>query len=87
MRINNCQIFMYDCTPCRRSKVVKKFLLQNSLQMLARPQNSPNLNLIENLGNIMKNKVSQKRPSSLDAHQTAIKELWVKKSLQITAPY
>ena len=40
--------------------------------------NSPDLNPIKNLGNLMKNKASKKHPSSLDVLQTAIKEVWVR---------
>ena len=42
------------------------------------PGNSPDLNPIENLWCVMKNKVSEKHPTSLSALQLAIKEVWVK---------
>ena len=73
MRVHHCKIFMHDGAPCHRSKVVKKFLEQKRIQMLEWSVNSPDLNPIENLRNLMKNKVSEKHTSSLDALQTAIK--------------
>ena len=78
MTIHNCQIFMHDGAPCHRSKMVKKFLEQKNIQMLEWPGNSPDLNPIENLWCVMKNKVSEKHPTNLSALQLAIKEVWVK---------
>ena len=78
MTVRNCQIFMQDGAPCHQSKLVKKFSEKNSIQMLELPGNSPDLNPIENLCSIMKNKVSEKHPTSLGALQSAIKEVWVK---------
>ena len=85
MRVHNCEIFMHDNAPCHRCKVMKKFLWQKRIQMLECPERSPNLNPIENLLNLMKDKVSEKHLSSLDALQRAIKEVWAKKSLQVIA--
>jgi len=67
---------MHDGAPCHRSKAVKNFFEKNRIQMLEWPGNSPDLNPIENLWNFMKKKVSEKHPSSLDALQRAIKEVW-----------
>ena len=68
MKVHNCEIFMHDGAPCHRSKVMKKFLEQKNIQMLEWPRNSSDLNL-------MKNKISEKRPSSVDALVTALKEV------------
>ena len=84
MRVHNCEIFMRDGAPFHQSKVVKKFLEQKRIQMLEWQRNSPDLNPIGNLCNLMKNKVSIKHLSSLDALQTAIKEVWVR---EISADY
>ena len=37
MADHDCQIFMHDGAPCYRSKVVKNFLQQKSIQMLEWP--------------------------------------------------
>ena len=84
MRVHNCEIFMQDGVPCHRSKMVKKFLKRKRIQMFEWPGNSPDLNPIENLWHLMKNKVSEKHLSSLAAVRTAIKEVWVR---EISANY
>ena len=48
------------------------------IQTLELPGNSPDLNPIENLWCLMKNKVSEKHPTSFSALQLAIKKVWVK---------
>ena len=48
------------------------------IQTFEWPGNSPDLNPIENLWYVVKNKVSEKHPTSLSALQLAIKEVWVK---------
>ena len=78
MKVHNCEVFKHDGAPRLRSKVMKKFLEQKCIQMLEWRGNSPGLNPIKNLWNIMKNKFSEKHPSSLDALQTAIKGVWVR---------
>jgi len=57
---------------------VKNFLGQKRIQRLEWPGSSLDLNPIENLWNFIKKKVSEKHPSSLDALQPAIKEVWVR---------
>jgi len=49
LAVHNCTIFMQDCAPCHRSKVVKTFLAENRIKVLDWPGNSPYLNPIENL--------------------------------------
>ena len=55
---------MHDGTPCHRRKAVKKFLEQKKIKTLEWPGNNPDLNPIENLWCVMKNKVSEKHPTS-----------------------
>ena len=66
MSVHNCSIFMHDGAPCYRSKAVKELLEQENVQVLDWPGNSPDLNPIENLWNLMKVKVAEKYPSNLN---------------------
>ena len=69
---------MQDGAPCHRSKVAKNFLNDNNIQLFEWPGNSPDLNPIENLWTLMKNKVSEKQPTSGAELVKVIKEAWVK---------
>ena len=64
MTVHHCDIFMHDGAPCHRSRVVKKFLGEKNIRRLDWPGNSPDLNPIENLWMLLKNKVSEKQPTS-----------------------
>ena len=59
MKIHNRQIFVHNSALCYRNKVVKKFLKQNSIQILEWLGNTPYFNLMKNLWIFMKNKVSE----------------------------
>ena len=73
MTVHQCDIFMHDGAPCHRSRVVKKFLGEKNIQQFDWPRNSPDLNPIENLWMLLKNKVSEKQPSNAKSLVTAIK--------------
>ncbi|KAG1682914.1 Microtubule-associated protein RP/EB family member 3 [Nymphon striatum] len=63
-----------DGTPCHRSKIMKQFLVENHVTTLDWPDNSPDLNPIENLLAQMKDLVAEEQPSSAKALVTTIKE-------------
>ena len=84
MTVHQCDIFMHDGAPCHRSRVVKKFWGEKNIRQLDWPGNSPDLNPIENLWMLLKNKVSVKQPTNAKSLVTAIKEIWTKK---ISAEY
>ena len=84
MTVHQCDIFMHDGAPCHRSRVVKKFLGDKNIQLLEWFGNSPDLNQIENLWMLLKNKVSEKQPTNAKSLVTAIKEIRTK---EISAEY
>ena len=77
MNVHNCNIFMQDGTPYHRSKIVSEFLKEKKIKVLNWPGNSPDLNPIENLWEVLKNKVADKQPSSAKHLKDAIKEVWI----------
>ena len=56
----------------------EEILRAKKIQTLELHGNSPDLNPIESLWRVMKNKVSEKHPTSLSSLQLAIKKVWVK---------
>ena len=78
MNVHNCNIFMQDGTPCHRSKIVSEFLKEKKIKVLNWPSNSLDLNPIENLWEVLKNKVADKQPSSAKDLKDDIKEVWIR---------
>ena len=78
MNVRNCMIFMQDGAPCHRSKIVSEFLKEKKIKVFNWPGNSPDLNHIENLWEVLKNKVADKQPSSAKDLKDAIKEVWIR---------
>ena len=79
MTLTNTSIFQQDSAPCHTAKVVKKWLKDNSVQVLENwPPNSPDLNVIENCWSAMKKKVAAHSPTSEADLKRILKEVWVK---------
>jgi transposase len=70
--------FMQDNASCHKSKLVSDFLAQNNVKVLPWPPQSPDLNPIENLWAIIKQKRSKKFgfPTSRDQMIEQIFEIW-----------
>ena len=77
MQVHQCTIFMLDGAPCHRSKLASAFLKSKGVKTLDWPGNSPDLNPIDNLWEILKQKVADKQPSSGKALVDTIKNVWV----------
>ena len=51
---------------------------EKEIKVLDWPGNSPDLNPIANLWEVLKNKVADKQPSSAKGLEDAIKEVWIR---------
>lgn len=67
--------FQHDLAPCHNSKLVQTFMKENKVKVLDWPGNSPDLNPIENLWNILK-----KRLAKMDC---TTKEKMITNSIQV----
>ena len=78
MAVHKCSVFMQDDAPCHRAKIVTQFLKAQKINILDWPGNSSDLNPIENLWTILKNKVSERQPTNAKMLEQAVKEVWVR---------
>ena len=67
---------MPDGAPCHRSKLVSDFLEKKNIKTWDWPGNSPDLNPIENLWAILKDKVADEHPTSAKDLEMPIKGIW-----------
>lgn len=77
MAIHGTSIFLHDGAPCHKARNVSEWLKNNNIQILDWPGNSPDLNPIENMWNIMKNKLQNCDTGSILKLTEAIKKLWI----------
>ena len=78
MNVHQCDIFMEDGAPCPKLNIVTNFSKSKKIQVLDWTGNSPDLNLIENLWVVLKNKVSEQQPSSLKHLENVMKTVWTR---------
>ncbi|KAK3521441.1 hypothetical protein QTP70_004974 [Hemibagrus guttatus] len=69
-------IFQQDLAPVHTAKSTKSWLNDHGVGVLDWPENSPDLNPIENLWGIVKWKMSNKRPKNADELKATVKETW-----------
>lgn len=69
--------FQHDNDPKHSSKLVKKWLNDNKIKVMVWPAQSPDLNPIENLWNIVDQKIRSKNYRNLDELFEALNEAWL----------
>ena len=77
MVVHKCTTFMQDGAPCHGSKIVSEFLKKKKIKTIDWPGNSPDLNPIENVWSLLKNKVADRQPTSAQEMETAIQLVWI----------
>lgn len=70
--------FQDDNAPCHRSKKVKQFIDDNKIKTIDWPANSPDLNPIENIWNLMKTRLKKRDVTSKKSLIENLNEIWSK---------
>ena len=78
MNIYGCRTSQQYSASYLKAKAVTKWLQAKNVNVLQWPGNFPDLNPIENLWTLIKKKVSQSNPGSLEELKQNIEEAWCK---------
>ena len=74
--------FMQDNAPCHKAKVVMSYLSEQDFEIMDWPLQSPDLNPIENLWNILGVKVMERNPTNTEDLWVKLQEEWSKNSIE-----
>ena len=69
-------VFQQDLAPAHNSKKTKEFLHLHNIEVLEWPANSPDLNIIEFVWQLMKRCIQEAHPKTLDELKTVISAVW-----------
>ena len=77
--IYSSEVFMHDSAPCHEARKIMRYLEQKQISVLECPDDSLDLNLIENCWHKMKKKMSEKKTLNLKILQEKLQEVWCQK--------
>ena len=69
-------VFQQENASCHTSKLSKQFFAEQNVQILDWPANSPDLNPIENIWGILKERVRKRTPKTKEELQRIALEEW-----------
>lgn len=69
-------IFQQDNAPCHSSIATRTWLAKNNIKVMKWPPNSPDLNPIENMWSVLKQRVMMEHPKTIDALTRVAKKEW-----------
>jgi transposase len=76
MNIHNVGCFQQDGAPAHTAKIVKEWLRDHDIDVLDWPGNSPDLNPIENLWELMKRRLAKRCPKNLQDVRYWLTHIW-----------
>jgi transposase len=76
MHIHRCTIFQQDSAPAHTARLVTDWFKNKTIQVLPWPGNSPDLNPIENLWELVKRRVAKRAPSNMTDLTYWVKRVW-----------